>query len=84
MIMSLSEYADIFGKPNQDIHSYRIGPFASVDLIGTLLIGGLLGYYLIDNNIMNIFMGMIFLILLGIIMHLIFGVKTALNLMLFG
>jgi F0F1-type ATP synthase assembly protein I len=82
--MNLSEYADMFGKPNQDIHAYRIGPFASVDLIGTLVIGGLIGYFLIDQSIMGMIAGMLCLILLGIIMHLIFGVKTALNVMLFS
>ena len=82
--MSLTQYRDIFGKPNQGAHSYRIGPFATVDLLGTLLIGGILGYYLVSPDVSGIISGFIILMMIAIILHYMFGVDTALNVMLFG
>lgn len=82
--MSLSQYRDILGKPNQGLHSYRLGPFAAVDLIGTILIGGMLGYYFISRDIPGILIGFLALLILSIILHNIFTVDTALNMRLFG
>lgn len=81
--MSLSQYRDVLGKPNQGMHSYRLGPFAAVDLIGTVLIGALLGYYFVSPDVSGILIGFLFLLMLGIIFHSIFSVDTALNIRLF-
>ena len=82
--MMLSQYRDIFGIPYKGIHSYRIGSFAAVDLIGTIIIGSLLGYYFIKHDILGSLIGVLGLLLLSIIIHYIFTVDTSLNMLLFG
>ena len=82
--MSLSKYRDIAGKPNEGIHASRIGSFAAVDLIGTMMIGGFLGYYFVSPDITGMLIGFFGLMILAIICHSIFGVDTSLNMILFG
>ena len=76
----LCKYRDIFGKVKTNAHSYRIFNIAIVDLVLTILVGILIGYYFKINMILSC----IILILLGIIMHRIFCVNTTLNMILFG
>ena len=77
--MSFCKYKDIFGKPNEGAHSYRVFDFAIVDIVGTIIgayiIYRLTGY---DFNIV-----LISLFIIGIIMHKIFCVKTKLNSLIF-
>lgn len=82
--MTLCQYKDILGQSGKGLHSYRINilglSLASVDLLLTLLVAILLNWF----NILNIFMqshyniAIIFIALwlLGIVLHLIFCVKT--------
>ena len=51
-LCKFKDYADIFGKPNEGIHSTRIGGYAFVDILGTLIIAVLLSYYC-NLNIFN-------------------------------
>ena len=37
MFESLKQYKDIFGKPNEGVHSYRLFDVAIVDLLLTIL-----------------------------------------------
>jgi len=82
--MSLCQYRDIFGKPFQGIHKYRLTignySFAIVDIALTIM-----GAILISRfyNI-NYWWSLSFLFILGIILHKIFCVDTTLNLLLFG
>lgn len=82
--MDLSQYRDSLGKPNEGVHSSRIGPFASFDLIGTIIIGCIIGYYLISPDAIGCLYGFIILMLLAICLHRIFRVNTSLNIMIFG
>lgn len=82
--MDLSQYRDSLGKPNEGIHSYRFGSFASVDLFGTLIIGCIIGYYFISQNVLGCLYGSSLLMILAIFLHRIFRVNTALNIILFG
>lgn len=66
------------------VHSSRIGNFALVDLLGTIMIGGVLGYYFIRADFEGAYIGFLVLWIMGIILHNIFTVDTALNMMLFG
>lgn len=67
----LCKYKDIFGKPNEGVHSYRILDIAIVDVIATIIIGSIFNF-----NLFNLF-------LLGIISHRIFCVRTTVDKILF-
>ena len=70
-MFSLCKYKDIFGKPNEGVHSYRILDIAIVDVIATIIIGSIFNF-----NLFNLF-------LLGIISHRIFCVRTTVDKILF-
>ena len=71
------QYANIFGKPNEGIHSYRLFNIAIVDVIFTILTAYLISYYFYNKK----YFGYILLILftLAIVMHYIFCVQTTVN-----
>jgi len=79
-MFDLCKYKDIFGKPNQGAHSYRIFNIAIVDVLLTILAAYILsiltGYKLIYT--------LIFMFILGIISHRIFCVRTTIDKLLFG
>lgn len=77
--MSLCKYKDIFGKVGEGFHSVRLFNIAIFDLVGTLLIAIIFGYYL-KYNFIIIF---ILLLLFSILIHRIFCVKTTLTKMFF-
>ena len=77
--MNLCKYSNIFGLPNQGIHSYRLFNIAIIDVIATLFIGFIINKLTkIKLYIINII-----LFLLGIIMHKIFCVNTTINKLIF-
>jgi len=78
--MSLCKYSDIFGKPNEGIHSYRIFNIAIVDLILTVIVVIILSYMF---NLNFIYL-LIIVLLLGIILHRVFCVKTTVDKLIFG
>ena len=71
--MTLCQYRDIFGKPGDGFHSYRLFNIAILDLLATLLIGLpiLNGYYGI-----SILWSIVILMVVGYIFHKLFCVKT--------
>ena len=78
--MSLCKYADMFGKPNSGVHSYRLFNIAIVDvmvvIIGGYMISKYFGYKTKDT--------IIILFLIGIIIHKLFCVDTTINKLIFG
>ena len=78
--MSFCKYKDIFGKPNEGVHTYRIFDFALVDIVGTI-IGAYIIYKLTGYDFNTI---LISLFIFGIIIHKIFCVKTKLNSFIFN
>lgn len=87
----LCQYKDIFGKPNEGVHSIRMPFFhfssdirthslALVDVLGTLGLAYLLTLY-IDIHIIIAF---IILMILSIFIHKLFCVDTALTLLYFS
>ncbi len=78
--MNLCKYKNIFGEPKTGIHSYRFLNIAIVDFIFTIF-GGF-----IISKIFNIsfFYTIIFLFLLGIILHRLFCVNTTIDKILFN
>ncbi len=74
------EYSDIFGKPKTGFHSFRIYDIAVNDLLGTILVSGLISYSF-DFNFIFV---LIILLCLGILLHRLFCVNTTVNKFLFG
>lgn len=75
----LCKYKNAFGKLGEGIHSYRIFDIAVLDVIVTILFGLLLSwitkisvYYMIPG-----------VFVLGIVVHRLFCVRTAVDKMLF-
>ena len=79
MNLTLCPYKNLFGKPNEGVHKYRILDIAVVDLICTIVAAYLISRYY--NQDFKIILGI--LILLGIIMHRLFCVKTTIDKILF-
>jgi len=79
-MFNLCKYKDIFGKPNQGAHSYRIFNIAIVDVLLTILAAYILsiltGYKFVYT--------LIFMFILGIISHRIFCVRTTIDKLLFS
>jgi len=74
-MINLKAYKDIFGKPGEGLHSYRIFNIAIVDVIFTII-----GAYIISKFFKFDFaIILISLFLLSIIIHQAFGVKTTLT-----
>ena len=75
--MDFTKFKDIFGKPNEGIHKYKIGGIAAVDL--GLTLGA--AYFISSTNWIPAF---IILLILSIFVHLLFGVDTTLIKMIFN
>lgn len=67
-----AKYKDIFGKPREGAHGIRLFDIAIVDLIMTIIAGALLSEWLGYNAVVVI----IFLLLLSVPVHMLFGVET--------
>jgi len=77
----LCPYKNIFGKPGEGIHSYRIFDVAIADVIMTLIGGILLSLIFPRVPKLYIITG---LFVLGILVHRLFCVRTKIDRMLFG
>lgn len=73
--MSLCKFKDIFGKPKEGPHSYRIFNIAIVDTVLTIIIGYLISKYF-KLKLINV---LIVLFILSVIIHKIFCVETTLT-----
>jgi hypothetical protein len=73
------EIQNIFGEPGTGVHSYRVFNLAIVDIVLTVL----LAYGLSQYFMWNFLVVLLFLFILGIIMHRLFGVKTTIDKLLF-
>lgn len=79
METSLCPYKYFFGEPKKGVHEYRIFDIAMVDLLSTILVSYLLSQYF-NKDFYEV---TIALLLLGIIMHRIFCVRTTIDKILF-
>ena len=75
------KHKDIFGKPNEGVHKYKIMNIAIVDVLGTILIAKAIQYYIIPEY--DIWLILFCCFLLGIIMHRLFCVRTTIDKLLF-
>ena len=79
MIDNLKEYKDIFGAPNTGVHQYRILDIAVVDL--GLTLGA--SYPISKKLKISYYKTAASMLLLGIVVHRLFGVKTTVDKLLF-
>ena len=73
--MSLCKYKDIFGKPNEGVHSYRVFNIAIIDTVLTII----LGYFISKYFKIKLLYVLVGLFILGTVIHKIFCVKTTLT-----
>jgi hypothetical protein len=73
MDTGLCKYKYILGKPNEGVHALRIGPFAFIDILLTVIVS------LVISMIFeyNFFAVLICLFILAEALHLMFCVDTA-------
>jgi hypothetical protein len=73
--MTLCKYKDIFGKPKEGPHSYRLFNIAIVDTVLTIVIG----YFISKFFKLKLLYVLGVLFVLSIIIHKIFCVETTLT-----
>jgi uncharacterized membrane protein YcaP (DUF421 family) len=74
------KFSEIFGRPNEGVHSYRFLNLAVVDVLGTIIIAYMIAKIFDLNPFIIIFIAF----LIGIILHRLFCVNTTLNKFIFG
>ena len=79
----LCKFSNIFGKPNEGLHQYRIFDVAIVDVVLTFV--GAYILFILLNNIFNTsyYIYVIVLFLVGVVMHRLFCVRTTVDRALF-
>jgi len=73
-------YKNLFGSPGTGLHSYRLGGLAIVDVLLTILVAGLVSFYM-EWPFWPTLGG---LFLLGIALHWLFCVRTTVDKILFS
>jgi len=77
--VSLCPYKNIFGKPGEGVHSYKILGISVVDTFLVLIVSyGIAKYFKYDFKLV-----LIIIFLLGIIIHHLFCVRTTIDKILF-
>ena len=78
--MSLCKYSNMFGKPNEDFHKYRLFNIAIVDVIATLLVA----WVIQKISKLSFIKILLVLFIISIIAHHMFCVETTVDKLLFG
>jgi hypothetical protein len=83
-MFGLEKYKDYFGKPGTGAHKYRFLNFAIVDVVATI-VGVYIIYVLLKyfGYIVNFWILLVGMFILGIFLHRIFGVRTTVDKILF-
>ena len=77
--MSLCKYKNALGEPNKGIHSYRLFGVAIADVIMTVIGAYIISYFFKLNFLHTL----VFLFLLGILLHRLFCVRTTIDKLIF-
>jgi hypothetical protein len=73
--MSLCKFRDILGKPNEGFHYIRIGPFAFLDVLGTLIVSYFINkIYFTTRSYLEV---LCVIFILGQFLHWLFCVDTS-------
>ena len=78
--MNLCKYKDIFGKPKEGIHSYRLFNLAISDIVLTIIASYIISQ-ITNFDYMNV---LIITFIIGILLHKVFCVSTTINNIIFG
>ena len=86
--MSLCKYRNIFGEPKTGLHNYRIFNIAVFDVLATLLVSVIIHQVIIVEwlkmySIIKLWMVIVFMFVLGILLHQLFCVRTTVDKLLF-
>lgn len=83
--MNLCKYSKIFGLPGKGVHKYRFFNIAIVDVLASILVSALIYYLLVyfDYDVKFLYV-LLFIFLLGIILHRLFCVRTTIDKILFS
>ena len=86
--MSLCKYKNIFGEPKTGLHNYRIFNIAVIDVLATLLVSVIIHQIIIVEwlkmyGIIKLWMVIVFMFVLGILLHQLFCVRTTVDKLLF-
>jgi uncharacterized YccA/Bax inhibitor family protein len=79
-----AKYKNIFGKPGEGIHKYRILDVAIMDVFFTLVIAFLLSEYVSVFRNFGLIKTFCALLIFGIFMHRLFDVRTTVDKIIFG
>ncbi len=77
--MNLCKYKDVFGKPNEGLHSVRVFDISIPDVMG-IIFGAWLVSYTFKLNFLYL---LVVFFLLGILAHRIFCVRTTIDKLIF-
>jgi hypothetical protein len=77
--MDLCKYKNILGEPDKGVHSYRLFGLAIMDVIMTIVAAFVISYL----NKFSFLYTLLFLFVLGIILHRLFCVRTTIDKFLF-
>jgi len=75
------KYKNVLGKPGEGVHSYRIFNISVVDVLLTIALAFIIHFFFKKYKFRHI---LIFLFILGIILHHLFCVRTTVDKFLFG
>jgi hypothetical protein len=83
--MSLCNYKNIFGEVNTGIHTVRIFNIAIFDVLGTIIGGIIIQFFLLRVFSFYIDLTLVLIVLfsLGILLHRLFCVRTTIDKLLF-
>jgi hypothetical protein len=83
--MPLCQYKNALGKPDEGIHSWRVGGFAAADVLLTGGLALLVSKGLLKSSNIAVFMLVfITLVLIAVLIHEEFCVNTKLNSLIFN
>jgi hypothetical protein len=75
----LCKYKDVFGKPSEGVHKYRMFGIAVIDTVMTILGAYLISYF----SGYTFWKVLVILFLVGIISHRLFCVRTTIDKIIF-
>jgi hypothetical protein len=75
MMLDLCRYNDIFGRPREGAHSYRIFDIAVVDVVATVIVA----FFVAHVFSIALWKSLVGLFLVGIISHRVFCVRTTVD-----
>jgi hypothetical protein len=83
-MFGLEKYKYFFGKPGEGSHRYRFLDFAIVDVVATIVVAYIIHLLLtFFGFIVNFWILLTCIFILGIFLHRLFGVRTTIDKMLF-